>query len=137
MGVASLSPAMKAVTGLLCLLLAGCATRQPPSPDASITFDCAPVYCSVSEADILSAVAGIGYPVKGITIIASLPYDCPVPEDGVTFPPCPPTDDPPIAYVAFVGTDKIAQVAIRSGLLGIFGDSVVSFDDPPGPDASF
>lgn len=125
---------MKAVTVVLCVLLAACATRQPPSPDASITFDCAPIYCSVSEGDILSAVAGIGYPVTSITIVASLPYDCPVPEDGVTFPPCPPTDDPPIAYVAFVGTDKIAQVAIRSGLLGIFGDSVVSFDvPPPGP----
>jgi len=82
-------------------------------------------------------VDGIGYPVKSIAIVASLPYDCPVPDEGVTFPPCPSTDDPPIAYVAFVGTEKIAQVAIRSGLFAIFGDSVVSFGDPPGPGASF
>jgi hypothetical protein len=108
---------MKALAGLLCLLLAGCSTQQPsspsPSPSANVVFVCSPTdfHCSdFSEAGILTAVAGLGYPVKTVTIGLTA-HSCPVPEAFLpeTAPPCLP---PYSAYVSFVGTDKIAQVEL-------------------------
>jgi len=124
---------MKALAGLLCVLLAGCVTVQS---SASITFDCSPVVCSdVSkgadlEGRVLAAVAGLGYPVKTVTI-GVFGFSCGVPPDPPdTPPPCPATTIPPTAYVTFVGTDKIATVKVGT----VIGDSVVSFEvPPPGP----
>lgn len=133
--------AMKSLAVLLCVLLAGCATTQPASSYASISFNCAPAVfdCSgSSEGAILMAVVGLGYPVRTITIAPSSGYDCAVPPPAETAPQClPPASDLPTAYVTFVGTDKIAHVQIRTGPLSIFGDAVVSFDIPPAPGASF
>jgi hypothetical protein len=107
---------MKVLGGLLCLLLAGCATPQPsspsPAPGASITFVCGQdvSYCSdihpggVLEGAILTAVAGVGYPVKTVTF-AYMARSCPI-------PPAPPCLAAPAAYVGFVGTDETAEVQI-------------------------
>lgn len=135
---------MKALAGLLCVLLAGCATPQPsspsPSPSASITFECSPILCSdvakgaVLEGDVLTAVAGLGYPVKTVTI-GVFGFSCGVPPNPPeTAPPCPATTILPTAYVSFVGTDKIATVKIGTVTGGPGIDSVVSFEvPPPGP----
>jgi hypothetical protein len=121
---------MKALAGLLCVLLAGCATPQSsspsPSPSASITFECSPALfdCSdISTGAVLTAVAGLGYPVKTVTI-GVLARDCGVPMDPGTAPPCPRL---PAAYVSFVGTDKIAEVELGNvpGGPGIY--SVLGF----------
>jgi hypothetical protein len=127
---------LKALAGLLCVLLAGCATPQSsspsPSPSASITFTCDPIYCSdvpkggVLEGGVLTAVAGLGYPVKTVTI-GVFNYSCGVPDLSGTAPPCPATTILPTAYVSFVGTDKIATVKVGT----VIGDSVVSFEVPP------
>src|SRR5689334_8789769 len=106
---------MKALAGMLCVLLAACATSQSsvpsPIPSASIAFECSPIYfrCSeISEGAVLTAVAGLGYPVKTVTI-GALARDC-----GVVIPPETPRPCPglPEAYVSFVGTDKIAKVEL-------------------------
>jgi hypothetical protein len=134
---------MKALAGLLCVLLAGCATPQSsspsPSPSASITFECSPILCSdvsrgaVLEGAVLTAVAGLGYPVKTVTI-GVFNYSCGVPNPPETAPPCPAATILPTAYVSFVGTDKIATVEIGTVTGGPGIDSVVSFDvPPPGP----
>jgi len=106
---------MKALAGLLCVLLAGCAAPQlsspSPSPSVSITFDCSPKYfaCSdISEAGILTAVANLGYPVKAITI-GFVAKECGVWQPPDTAPPC---QHPNAAYVSFVGTDKIAEIVL-------------------------
>ena len=121
---------MKALGGLLCVLLASCATPQPsspsPSPSASITFECSPIYfeCSaISEGAVLTAVAGLGYQVKTVTI-GVLARDCGVAIPPETARPCPRL---PEAYVSFVGTDKIAKVELGNvpGGPGIY--SVFSF----------
>ena len=119
---------MKALAGLLCVLLAGCVTPQGsspgPSPSVSITFACSPIYCSdVIKGAVLTAVAGLGYPVKTVTI-GVLARDCGVPMDPGTAPPCPRL---PAAYVSFVGTDKIAEVELGNvpGGPGIY--SVLGF----------
>jgi hypothetical protein len=112
---------MKALAGLLCVLLAGCATPQPssasPTPSASITFECRPIYCpdvaqgAVLEDAVLTAVAGLGYPVKTVTI-AVLGYSCGVPDASGIAPPCPDPRIRPRAYVSFVGTDRTAIVEL-------------------------
>jgi hypothetical protein len=126
---------MKALAGLLCVLLAGCVTPQGsspgPSPSVSITFACSPIYCSdVIKGAVLTAVAGLGYPVKTVTI-GVFGFSCGVPPNPPeTAPPCPATTILPTAYVSFVGTDKIATVKVGT----VIGDSVVSFEvPPPGP----
>ena len=125
---------MKALAGLLCVLLAGCVTPQGsspgPSPSVSITFACSPIYCSdVIKGAVLTAVAGLGYPVKTVTI-GVFNYSC-----GVPFPSgtaaCPPATVLPTAYVSFVGTDQIAVVEIGTLTGGPGIDSVVSFEVPP------
>ncbi len=129
---------MKGLAGLLCVLLAGCATPQPssasPSPSASITFDCSPVSfdCShISRSAVLTAVAGLGYPVKTITI-GGLARDCGVPIPPATDRPCPRL---PAAYVSFEGTDKIAEVELGNVPGGSRIYSVLGFeaftDSPP------
>jgi hypothetical protein len=134
---------LKALAGLLCVLLAGCATPQSsspsPSPSASITFTCDPIYCSdvpkggVLEGGVLTAVAGLGYPVKTVTI-GVFNYSCGVPDLSGTAPPCPAATILPTAYVSFVGTDKIAVVKVGTVPGGPGIDSVVSFEvPPPGP----
>ena len=117
---------------MLCVLLAGCATPQGsspgPSPSVSITFACSPIYCSdVIKGAVLTAVAGLGYPVKTVTI-GVFGFSCGVPPNPPeTAPPCPATTILPTAYVSFVGTDKIATVKVGT----VIGDSVVSFEVPP------
>ncbi len=112
---------MKALAGLPCVLLAGCATAQSsslsPTPNASITFDCRPIYCpdiakgAVLEDAVLAAVAGLAYPVKTVTI-AVLGYSCGVPDASGIAPPCPDPSILPRAYVSFVGTDRTAIVEL-------------------------
>jgi hypothetical protein len=133
---------MKALAGLLCVLLAGCATPQSsspsPSPSAGITFECSPILCSdvakgaVLEGGVLAAVAGLGYPVKTVTI-GVYGYSCGVPPDPPeTAPPCPATTILPTAYVSFVGTDKIATVKVGTATGGPGIDSVVLLEVLPG-----
>ena len=112
---------MKALAGLLCVLLAGCAAPQAssssPSPSASITFQCRPIYCpdvakgAVLEGAVLEAVAGFGYPVKTV-LIEVLGYSCGVPDASGIAPPCPDPRILPRAYVSFVGTDQTAIVEL-------------------------
>ena len=122
-------------TALLCLLLAGCATPPPSSPSASITFVCSSIYfdCSgISKGAILIAVAGLGYPVKTISI-GLLARDCGVPIPPETDRPCPGL---PAAYVSFEGTDKIAEVELGNVPGGPTTYSVLSFepnDSSPAP----
>ena len=109
------------------------------TPSASITFACppAPIYCSdVIKRAVLTAVAGLGYPVKTVTI-GVFGFSCGVPPAVGTAPPCPALSIPPTAYVSFVGTDKIARVTVGTWPGGPGIDSVVSFEVPPAPDASF
>jgi len=128
---------MKALAGLLCVLLAGCVAAQPSSstspPSASITVVCEVTYCldvpegGVIQAAVLRAVAGVGYPVK-IVSFGYLARSCPV-------PPAPPCLFTPSASVRFVGTDETAEVQ-----LGIAGgrpevDAVVLFGVFPGDSA--
>lgn len=131
---------MKAIAGLLCLLLAGCATPQPsspsPAPSASITFVCGQdtSYCSdippggVLERAILTAVAGVGYPVKTVTF-SYLARSCPV-------PPAPPCLAEPGAYVNFVGSDLTAEVRIGTEGGGPAVDAVALLDVWPPPSAA-
>jgi len=115
---------------MLCVLLAACATPQSslpsPSPGASITFECSPIYfeCSdISVGAVLAAVAGLGYPVKTVTI-GVLARDCGVVTPRETPRPCPRL---PEAYVSFVGTDKIAEVELGNVPGGPRTYSVFSF----------
>jgi hypothetical protein len=131
---------MKALAGLLCVLLAGCATAQPsspsPAPSASINFVCGQdtSYCSdippagVVERAILSAVAGVGYPVKTVTF-SYMTASCPV-------PPAPPCLATPAAYVSFVGTDETAEVQIGTNGSGPRIDSVALRSVWPPPSAA-
>jgi hypothetical protein len=116
---------MKALAGLLCILLAGCATPQSSSPSpslgASITFDCSQIYCSDAiKAAVLTAVAGVGYPVKTVSF-GYLTRSCPV-------PPAPPCLYTPGAYVTFVGTDKMAELRVGTAGGGPEVASVVVVD---------
>jgi hypothetical protein len=110
------------------------AVLAEPIPSASITFECSPIYCSdvskgaVPKGAVLTAVAGLGYPVKTVTI-GLFNQSC-----GVPPAPCPPADTLPTAWVSFAGTDKIAIVKIGTVTGGPGIDSVVSFEvPPPGP----
>ena len=120
---------MKAIAGLLCVLLAGCVAPQlsvsTPSPSASVVFVCSPDFpCSeFSEARVLSAVAGLGYPVKTITI-GLLARSCPV-------PPAPPCLHPYGAHVSFVGTDKVAELELGDTPEGSGPYVVLGFDVEP------
>lgn len=130
---------MKALAGLLCVLVAGCAAPQSasssPASSASVTFECPSEYfdCStVSPGAVLAAVAGLGYPVKTITI-GVLARDCGVPMPPETDRPCPRL---PAAYVSFEGTDKIAEVELGNVPGGPGTYSVVDFepnDSSPAP----
>ena len=115
---------MKALAGLLCVLLTGCVTAQSsapsPTPNASITFDCRPIYCpnvaqgAVLEDSVLTAVAGLGYPVKSVTI-GVFGYSCAVPDaPGDSPPPCPDPRALPRAAVSFVGTNENAVVELAN-----------------------
>ena len=98
---------------------------------------CSPIYCSdvskgaVLKGAVLTAVAGLGYPVKTVTI-GVFGYSCGVPNPPGTAPPCPDPTTLPKAYVSFVGTNKIAVVELGTvtGGPGIY--SVVSVDVLPG-----
>jgi len=120
---------MKAIVGLLCVLLAGCAVPElsssSPSPTTSVVFVCAPeLPCSdFSEARVLTAVAGLGYPVKTITI-ELLARSCPV-------PPAPPCLHPYGARVSFVGTDKVAELELGDTPEGSGPYVVLGFDVEP------
>ena len=130
---------MKALAGLLCVLLAGCVAAQPssssPSPSPSVAFVCSPVYfdCSdISPGAVLAAVVGLGYPAKIITI-GVLARDCGVPVPPETDRPCPRL---PAAYVSFEGTDKIAEVELGNVPGGPGTYSVLGFeanDSSPAP----
>lgn len=132
---------MKALAGLLCVLLAGCVAPQSSSPSASpsssITFWCDPTYCSdvakgaVLEGGVLTAVAGLGYPVQSVSI-GVLNLSCGVPDPPGTAPPCPPPGTLPKAYVNFVGTNTIAVVELGKVTGGPGTYSVVSVDFLPG-----
>jgi hypothetical protein len=127
-----------ALTVTACLLLsaclAGCGTTQQatPSPSSSPsgTFVCqSDDYCTeLSKAAVLAAVADLGYPIKTVTIgIYGLSCGAPFPSGTAL---CPLATDPlPTAYVAFVGTDKIAAVEIGTVMRGI--DRLVAFEVPP------
>ena len=136
----TVSLTMKALAGLLCLLLAGCVTpassSPSPTPSASITFVCGQdtTYCSgipaggVLERAILTAVAGVGYPVKTVTF-SYMARSCPV-------PPAPPCLAAPGAYVSFVGSDLTAEVQIGTEGGGPQLDSVKLWDVWPPPSAA-
>lgn len=126
----------RARIALIIVLVAACAAPRPspPSPTtaAGITWDCqSSDYCSeASKAGLLAAVASLGYPVKMVRI-GILGLSC-----GAPFPPsvasCPLSTDPlPTAYVAFVGTDKIAAVQVGTITGGPGADSVAAFEVPP------
>ena len=124
---------MKALAGLLCVLLAGCgaplSSSPSQSPSASITFECSAVLfdCSdISTGAVLTAVAGLGYPVKTVTI-GVLARDCGVAIPPGTAPPCPRL---PAAYVSFLGTDKIAEVGLDNMPGGPRTYSVLDFYPP-------
>jgi hypothetical protein len=103
------------------------------SPSASITFVCAPdiSYCSdippggVLEGAILTAVAGVGYPVKTVSF-TFMARSCPV-------PPAPPCLFTPAASVSFVGTGEIAEVIIGTAGGGPQIDSVAIAEVLPPP----
>jgi len=126
----------KARIALVSVLVAACAAPQPsspsPTPTASITFDCqSSDYCSeASKLDLLTVVASVGYPVRTVTIgILGLSCGAPFPSGTAV---CPLATDPlPIAYVAFVGTDKIAAVEIGTVTGGPGIDRLVAFEVPP------
>jgi len=130
---------MKALAGLLCVLLAGCVAAQPSSssssPSASVAFVCSPASfdCSaISPGAVLAAVAGLGYPAKTITI-GVLARDCGVPMPPETDRPCPTL---PAAYVSFEGTNKIAWVELGNVPGGPTTYSVLGFepnDSSPAP----
>ena len=124
---------MKVLAGLLWVLLAGCAAPQPsppvPSQNAGITFDCPnpnggqPVMCDDdTKAVVLTAVAGLGYPVRDVSICAFRLNCNPPPIDRT----CPVPGLLTTAYVSFMGTDKIA-------ILNMQDHSIVCFSAPPAP----
>ena len=88
---------------------------------------------AVLEAAVLAAVAGLGYPVKDVTIFVPN-LSCGVPDASGIAPPCPLPGTLPTGYVSFVGTDKTAVVKIGTVTGGPEPDAVVSFEvPPPGP----
>ena len=118
---------------VLACLLAGCqaAATGSPSFTVDVTFNCqSPDDCLASSKQaVLDAVTDLGYRVTSVTIgIYGLSCGAPFPSAEAS---CPLETDPlPTAYVAFVGTDKVAAVQVGTVTGGPGTDSVVAFEVP-------
>ena len=85
--------------------------------------------CPAAEAAVLVAVAGLGYPAQSVTI-RPYGFTCGDPF-GSGKMACLYITRGPVAYVRFVGTNKVAALTIALDASGQMVASVVAFEVPP------
>lgn len=114
-----------------------------PSPSVGIAFTCSglpgkgagsppasPILdCPAAEAAVLVAVAGLGYPAQSVTI-RPYGFTCGDPF-GSGKMACVYITRGPVAYVRFVGTNKVAALIIGTQRGGLIAATVEAFKVPP------
>jgi hypothetical protein len=111
-------------------------TTAPTEPPSFIYGSCSDTYanpiddCEPERAATLSAVSDLGYYPLDIEIHPG-GFPCGEPfEDRQPAETCPGTPGTVVAYVIFVGTDKVAALALSRAADG-YTATVVSFQEPP------
>lgn len=114
----------------------------PTTPRPTLTFVCPPGKgeytpppggCAAEQKAALAAVSGLDYTVTRIEIIqegwSCWPFDQPSPfnQPGM----CPSILGKPVAYVYFLGTDKVAALEFVLGSGGPLTAQLVTFEVPP------